>query len=196
MEIAENSHLLYHCRLDLKGGIPLHVFAGPLLHGIGKMKKISILFLAVIWTILAGGRLAAADENSIPKDQQAKIEGLTYTAMLSPLVKEKWPDLRTFSITKVTGENIGAFSKTEAIIGPGQCIVTVDVRTRQRGSATLTLTFVAEAGSTYELRPVYRGKAVQASIMNTDTGEMVARTWNLTKKSKSTAEPNALADAP
>jgi hypothetical protein len=160
------------------------------------MKKITLLFLAAILTGLAGGPLAAADEKSIPKDQQSKIEGLTYSAILSPLVKEKWPDLRSFNITKVTGENIGAFSKTEAIVGPGQCIVTVDVKTRQRGSATLTLTFEAEAGATYELRPVYRGKAIQASILNSETGETVARTWNLTRKSKSTPEPNTLADAP
>jgi hypothetical protein len=161
-----------------------------------KMKTISSLFLAATLTWFAGGHLAAAAEPSIAKDQQAKIEGLTYSAMLSPSVKEKWPDLRSFSITKVTGENIGTFSKTEAIVGPGQCIVTVDVKTRQRGSATLTLTFVAEAGSTYELRPVYRGKAIQASILNCGTGEMVARTWNLTRKSKSAPEPNALVDAP
>jgi hypothetical protein len=160
------------------------------------MKKITLLFIAAILSGLVGDPLAAADEKSIPKDQQAKIEGLTYSAMLSPHVKEKWPDLRDFSITKVAGENIGAFSKTEAIVGPGQCIVTVDVKTRQRGSATLTLTFVAEAGSTYELRPVYRGKAIQASILNSDTGEMVARTWNSTRKPRSTPEPNALADAP
>jgi len=160
------------------------------------MKKIILLFLAAILTWVADVQLAAADEKSIPKDQQAKIEGLTYSAMLSPLVKENWPDLRSFNISKVTGENVGVFSKTEAIVGPGQCIVTVDVKTRERGSATLTLTFVAEAGSTYELRPVYRGKAIQASILNPATGELVARTWNFTRKSKSMPEPNALADAP
>jgi hypothetical protein len=196
VKIAEGSHLIYYCRLDLKGGIPLYVFAGQKLHGVGKMKKITLLFLAVILTGPAGSPLFAADEKSIPKDQQAKIEGLTYSAMLSPPVKEKWPDLRSFSITKVTGENIGAFSKTEAIVGPGQCVVTVDVKTRQRGSAILTLTFVAEAGSRYELRPVYRGKVIQASILNSDTGEMVARTWNSTRKPKSTPEPGALVDAP
>ena len=160
------------------------------------MKKIVLLFLAAILTWIADGQLAAADEKSIPKDQQAKIEGLTYSAMLSPVVKENWPDLRSFNISKVTGENVGVFSKTEAIVGPGECVVTVDVRTRQRGSATLTLTFVAEAGGTYVLRPVYRGKAIQASILNSETGELVARTWSLAKKHKSTPEPNTLADAP
>jgi len=58
------------------------------------------------------------------------------------------------------------------------------VRTRQRGSATLTLIFEAEAGTRYVLRPVYRGNAIAATIQNSDTGEFVAKTWNFEKKKK------------
>ena len=148
------------------------------------MKIRGFLFIAICWIWIGSSRLGAASANVIPKDQQALIEGLCYSAMLSPAVKETWPDLRSFNITNVTGDNVGAFSKTEAVVGPGQCAVTVEVRTRQRGSATLTLIFEAEAGTRYVLRPVYRGNAIAATIQNSDTGEFVAKTWNFEKKKK------------
>ena len=148
------------------------------------MKIRGFLFIAICWIWIDSSHLGATSANVIPKDQQALIEGLCYSAMLSPAVKETWPDLRSFNITNVTGDNVGAFSKTEAVVGPGQCAVTVEVRTRQRGSATLTLIFEAEAGTRYVLRPVYRGNAIAATIQNSDTGEFVAKTWNFEKKKK------------
>ena len=126
----------------------------------------------------------------IPKEQQARIEGLHYSDMVSPYVKENWPDLRSFAITGLTGDAVGSFSKSEAVVGPGTCTVTVEVRTRERGSATLSLTFEAEAGGHYLLRPVYRGPAIHASILNRDTGELVARTWTANKRHRR-AEPAA-----
>jgi len=160
------------------------------------MKKITLLFLGFVLAAVARSQEAAETEKSIPDDQPAKIAGLTYSAIRSPLGKESWPDLRSFNIAKVVGENVSGISKTEATVGPGQCSVTVEVRTSQHGSATLTLNFVAEAGSTYQVRPVYRGKGIQATILNADTGEMVARTWSLAKKHKPAPEANALVDAP
>ena len=159
------------------------------------MKFCAHLFLATILGGLAVSWSFAASQDSIPIDQQAKIEGLCYSAMLSPTVKENWPDLRSFNITSVTGDNVGVVSKSEAVVGPGVCKVTVEVRTRQRGAATLTLTFEAEAGGKYILRPVYRGNGIAASIQNSNTGEFVARTWP-TKKSRSTPESSSLADVP
>jgi len=148
------------------------------------MKIQVFLFIAVCWIWIGNSRLGAASANVIPKDQQALIEGLCYSAMLRPAVKETWPDLRSFNITSVTGDNVGAFTKTEAVVGPGQCTVTVEVRTRQRGSATLTLIFEAEAGRKYVLRPVYRGSVIAATIQNSDTGEFGAKTWSSGKKKK------------
>jgi hypothetical protein len=159
------------------------------------MGKIALLFLIVIWVCIAECQAIAIAADVIPKDQQAQIEGLCYSALLSPAAKENWPDLRSFNILSVTGDQVGNFSKTEAIVGPGDCSVTVEVKTRQRGSATLTLTFHAEAGGKYVLRPVYRGKGIAATIQNMDTGEYVARTWP-TRKSRSAQESNALVDAP
>jgi len=141
--------------------------------------------MAVSWPLAA-----AADP--IPKEQQAKIEGLGYAAMMSPLVKENWPDLRTFSIMTVTGDNVEHVSKSEAIVGPGRCCVSVEIRTRQRGSATLTLTFDAEAGGQYVLRPVYRGNSIAATIQNLDTGEYVARTWNTARKKRAPEIPSSI----
>ena len=159
------------------------------------MKFFAYLFLATILGGLAIPGSLAAPPESIPIDQQAKIEGLCYSAMLSPVVKENWPDLRSFNITNVTGESVGIFTKSEAVVGPGICKVTVEVRTRQRGAATLTLTFEAEAGGLYVLRPVYRGNSIAAAIQNSSTGEYVARTWP-TRKSRAAPESGSLADAP
>ena len=160
------------------------------------MGKISLLYLTFILTCIVGGQTVAVAADSIVRDEPAKIEGLCYSAMLGPVVKENWPDLRSFNITSVTGENVGAFSKSEAVVGPGPCSITVEVKTRQRGSATLTLTFEAEAGGKYVLRPVYRGNGIQASIQNSDTGEFVARTWPLNKKPKLQPEPTSLLITP
>ncbi len=159
------------------------------------MKKTALLLFAVILTCSHGGEVFAASSDSIPKEQLAKVEGLGYTALLSPGVKEKWPDLRSFNITTVTGDNVSTFSKSEVIVGPGQCSITVEVRTRQHGTVTLTLAFEVEAGGNYVLRPVYRGKVIAATIKNVDTGEFVARTWP-TRKSKSAQEADALVEAP
>jgi hypothetical protein len=160
------------------------------------MGKFLFLYFTCVFTCIAEGQLATTVADSIPKEQQARIEGLCYSAMLSPLVKETWPDLRSFNILNVKGDNVGTFSKTEAVVGPGPCTVTVEVRTRQRGSATLTLSFEAVAGGNYVLRPVYRGDSIHATIQNVDTGEMVARTWNLSKKTKPTVEPTSWFFAP
>jgi len=159
------------------------------------MKKTTLLFFAAILTCSHVGQVIAASSDTIPKEQLAKIEGLGYTALLSPAVKEKWPDLRSFNITTATGDNVSAFSKSEVVVGPGQCSITVEVRTRQHGTATLTLAFEVEAGGNYVLRPVYRGNVLAASIKNVDTGEFVARTWPA-RKSKPAQEANALVDAP
>jgi hypothetical protein len=159
------------------------------------MNKIVLLFIATLWASIGDCRLVAASADTIPKDQQALIEGICYSMMMSPIVKENWPDLRSFNIISVTGENIGNFSKTEAVVGPGQCVVTVEVKTRQRGSATLILTFEAEAGGKYVLRPVYRGSALAATIQNSNTGEFVAKTWNPVKRKKTT-DPETLLDTP
>ncbi|MFT3782789.1 MAG: hypothetical protein QM790_12330 [Nibricoccus sp.] len=158
------------------------------------MPKIGVAILVGALATFAPGLYAGEKPVDIPKEQQAEIEGLCYSVMMTPYVKENWPDLRSFSIKNVTGACIGKFSGTEAIVGPGACVLTVEVRTRQHGSATLTLSFVAEAGTKYALRPVYRGNAIHATVQNVDTGSFVARTWQ-TRKSRVHEEP-AIVDAP
>jgi len=159
-----------------------------------KALKICFVCLVLVLSSRAGAQVATVLSDTIPKEQQAQIEGLCYSAMMGPYVKENWPDLRSFSIKSVTGDNVEKFSSSEAVVGPGNCVVTVEVRTRQHGTATLTLTFAAEAGGRYALRPVYRGSGIHASIQNVETGDFVARTWPA-RKPKVHDEP-ALADAP
>jgi len=164
--------------------------------GVAPVNKFVLLVLTFILTAAIGhGQPTVEVVDSPPDDQQAKIEGVYYSLLLSPLMKEKCPDLISFNITNVTGTNVGAVSKTEAVVGAGECTVTVDVKTRQHGSATLTLTFDAVAGGKYSLRPVYRGNTIAATIQNSGTGEFVARTWTQTKKKKS-GEPSSLASPP
>jgi hypothetical protein len=160
-----------------------------------KFLKTYFVFFILLLSCRAGAQVEYIANEAIPKDQQALIEGLCYSVMMGPYVKENWPDLRSFNIKNVTGESVGKFSSTEAVVGPGLCEVTVEVRTRQHGTAMLTLSFTAEAGGRYALRPVYRGNAIHASIQNVGNGDFVAKTWP-SRKSKIHDEPPAVVDAP
>jgi peptidoglycan hydrolase-like protein with peptidoglycan-binding domain len=146
------------------------------------MKKIPSLLLAVALVGSAGCRSVDPSTARIPKDQQARIEGLSFTAtLLSPSVKLNWPDLLSFDIINVTGASVGGFSKSKAIVGPGQCSITVEASTDWHQSATRILTFEAKAGRKYLLRPVYQGRVIEATIQDESTLEIVAKTWGSMK---------------
>ena len=142
------------------------------------MKKIPSLLLAVALACLAGCQSVATSTTRIPKDQQARIEGLSFPAtLLSPIVKLNWPDLRSFDIVNVTGASVGGFSKSKAIVGPGPCSITVEASSDWHQSATHILTFEAKAGKKYVLRPVYQGRVIEATIQDEGTLEIVAQSW-------------------
>jgi hypothetical protein len=142
------------------------------------MNKIPSLLLAVALICLAGCQSVDPATARIPKDQQARIEGLSFTAtLLSPSVKLNWPDLLSFDIIDVTGASVGDFSKSKAIVGPGPCSITVEASSDWHQSATHILTFEAKAGKKYVLRPVYQGRVIEATIQDEGTLEIVAKTW-------------------
>ena len=142
------------------------------------MKKLPSFLLSIVLLCFAGCQSVDTSAISIPKDQRAKIEGLSFTEiLLSPVVKLNWGDLRSFDITHVTGANVGAFSKSEAVVGPGQCSVTISASAEFHYPATHTLTFVAKAGRKYVVRPIYRGRDIEAAIQDSGSLEIVARSW-------------------
>ncbi len=160
------------------------------------MNKIPSLLLAVALVCIAGCRSVDPSTARIPKDQQARIEGLSFTTtLLSPSVKLNWPDLLSFDIVNVTGASVGGFSKSKAIVGPGQCSITVEASSDWHQSATRILTFEAKAGKKYVLRPVYQGRVIEAAIQDEGTLEIVAKTWG-PKKPNPPPEPTPAAVTP
>jgi hypothetical protein len=142
------------------------------------MKKLPGLLLSIVLVCFAGCQSVDTSAVRIPIEQQAKIEGLSFTEiLLSPVVKLNWGDLRSFEITDVTGTNVGAFSKSEAVVGPGQCSVTIRATAELHYPATHTLTFEAKAGRRYVVRPVYRGRDIEVAIQDSGSLEIVARSW-------------------
>jgi hypothetical protein len=142
------------------------------------MKKIPSLLLTIALVCLAGCQSVATSTARIPKDQQARIEGLSFTAtLLNPIVRVNWPDLRSFDIINVTGAGVVAFSKSKATVGPGQCSITVEASADWHQPATRILTFEAKAGRKYAIRPVYQGRVIEATIQDEGTSEIVAQSW-------------------
>jgi hypothetical protein len=148
------------------------------------MKKIPGLLLTGVLACLAGCRSVDPSTARIPKDQQARIEGLSFTTtLLNPIVRVNWPDLRSFDIINVTGASVGDFSKSKAVVGPGRCSITVEATADWHQPATHILTFEAKAGGKYVLRPVYQGRVIEATIQDEGTSEIVAQTWGSKKPS-------------
>jgi len=144
------------------------------------MKKIPSLLLAVALVCIAGCQSVATSTARIPKDQQARIEGLSFTAtLLNPIVRMNWPDLRSFDIIYVTGASVVAFSKSKATVGPGPCSITVAATADWHQPATRILTFEAKTGRKYVLRPVYQDRVIEATIQDESTLEIVAQSWGL-----------------
>lgn len=142
------------------------------------MEKILSLLLAVALACLTGCRSVDTSTARIPKDQQARIEGLSLTTtLLNPIVRMNWPDLRSFDIIDVTGAGVVGFSKSKATVGPGSCSITVAATADWHQPATRILTFEAKAGRKYLLRPVYQDRVIEATIQDERTQEIVAQSW-------------------
>ncbi len=140
------------------------------------MKRILLLLFGLFFVGVAGCQ-SVDSSPSTGVDQHATIEGLsTVSLLLSPIVKLNWPDLRRFEIIGASGAG-AKFSSSEARVLPGPCTITITAEGDWHDEAVLHLRFEPKASGRYVVRPVYRGRTIECAIQDTQTREIVARSW-------------------